>query len=144
MLILKYNKIKSKIFNSKFNLNFYKKYLSSKLLASQQIYTDTTYLKNISNKLIDKKQKINLIRFYNRKEKVPLRIMRYYSYFNKELVLKLHLSNWIVFKFAVYNGRKYKSINIYKGSLDKILKCKFKIGDFIFTRAMHIYRNKKK
>lgn len=144
MLILKYSNIKSKLFNSKFNINFYKKYLSSKLLASQQVYKNKFYLKNISNKLVDKKQKNNLIRFYNRKEKVPLRIMRYYSYFNKELLVKLNLSNWIVFKFVVYNGKKYKSINIYKGSLDKILKCKFKLGDFIFTRAMHIFRNKKK
>lgn len=144
MLILKYNHIKSKIFNSKFNINFYKKYLSSKLLASQQVYNDKSYLKNIENKLVSSRQKINLIRFYNRKEKVPLRIMRYYSYFNKELLVKLNLVNWIVFKFVVYNGKKSKSINIYKGSLDKILKCKFKLGDFIFTRVMHIYRNKKK
>jgi hypothetical protein len=144
MLILKYNLVKSKLFNSKFNISFYKKYLSAKLLASQPTYVNTSYLKNISNKLIDNKKKLNLVRFYNRKEKVPLRIMRYYSYFNKEFLLKSKLSNWVVFKFSIYNGKKYKSINIYKGSLDKILKCKFKLGDFIFTRAMHIYRNKKK
>ena len=144
MLILKYKFIKSKIFNSKFNINFYKKYLSSKLLASQQSTNCKSYLKNISTKLIPNKQKIKVIKFYNRKEKVPLRIMRYYSYFNKNLIIKLNLSNWIVFKFMVYNGKKYKSINIYKGSLDKILKCRFKFGDFIFTRVMHIFRNKKK
>lgn len=144
MLILKYNSNKSKIFNSKFNINFYKKYLSSKLLASQELCKNNSYLKNISNKLVVNKQKSNIIKFHNRKEKVPLRIMRYYSYFNKTLLGKLNLSNWIVFKFMIYNGKKYKSINIYKGSLDKILKCKFKLGDFIFTRAMHIYRNKKK
>jgi len=144
MLILKYKFVKSKIFNSKFNINFYKKYLSSKLLASQKFTKDKSYLKNISNKLVENKQKFNVIKFYNRKEKVPLRIMRYYSYFNKDLLGKLNLSNWIVFKFMVYNGKKYKSINIYKGSLDKILKCQFKLGDFIFTRVMHIFRNKKK
>lgn len=144
MLILKYKFIKSKIFNSKFNINFYKKYLSSKLLISQQFTKDITYLKNISNKLVETKQKYKILKFYNRKEKVPLRILRYYSYFNKNLLGKLNLSNWIVFKFMVYNGTKYKSINIYKGSLEKILKCRFKLGDFIFTRVMHIFRNKKK
>lgn len=144
MIYLKYNFIKSKIFNSKFNINFFKKYLSCKLIASNFNSKTNTYFKNISNKLAPTKKKIKLIRFYNRKERVPLRIMRYYSYFNKDLLLKLNLSNWIVFKFVVYNGKKLKSINIYKGSLDKILKCKFKFGDFIFTRAMHIFRNKKK
>lgn len=144
MILLRYSCIKSKILNSKFNINFFKKYLSSKLVASQQTYKTNNYMKNIVSKLIPKKQKFNLIRFYNRKEQVPLRIMRYYSYFNKELLIKLNLSNWIVFKFMVYNGKKFKSINIYKGSLDKILKCKFKFGDFIFTRVMHIFRNKKK
>lgn len=144
MILLKYTLIKSKIFNSKYNINFYKKYLSAKLLASNTFYKNKDYMKNISKKIITKKQKINIVKFYNRKEQVPLRIMRYYSYFNKELLLKLNLSNWIVFKFAVYNGKKFKSINIYKGSLEKILKCKFKFGDFIFSRVMHIYRNKKK
>src|SRR5690606_10973198 len=113
-------------------------------LANQKVYKNNSYIKNIANKLINKKQKINLIQFYNRKERVPLRIMRYYSYFNKDILLKLNLSNWIVFKFVVYNGKKYKSINIFKGSLEIILKCKFKFGDFIFTRVIHIYRNKKK
>ena len=144
MTILKYNSSKSHIFTSKFNINFFKKYLSSKLIASQYNSKPKKYMKNIVLKLINKKQKFNLIKFFNRKEKVPLRIMRYYSYFNKDLLIKLNLSNWIVFKFMVYNGKKFKSINIYKGSLDKILRCKFKFGDFIFTRVMHIFRNKKK
>lgn len=144
MIYLKYSLIKSKIFNSKFNIKFFKKYLSSKLLANSEIYKNKFYIKNIANKLVYTKQKNNLIQFYNRKERVPLRIMRYYSYFNKDILLKLNLSNWIVFKFVVYNGKKFKSINIFKGSLEKILKCKFKFGDFIFTRVMHIYRNKKK
>ena len=144
MINFKYSLIKSKILNSKFNIKFFKKYLSSKLLASQKKYKNDSYMKNIVGKLINTKQKVNLIKFYNRKERVPLRIMRYYSYFNKDNLIKLNLSNWIVFKFVVYNGRKYKSINIFKGSLEKILKCNFKFGDFIFTRVMHIYRNKKK
>lgn len=144
MICLKYSLIKSKIFNSKFNIKFFKKYLSSKLLANRKTYKNNFYIKNIANKLIYTKQKVNLVRFHNRKERVPLRIMRYYSYFNKDTLLKFNLSNWIVFKFVVYNGKKYKSINIFKGSLEKILKCKFKFGDFIFTRVMHIYRNKKK
>lgn len=144
MIILKYNLNKSHIFISKFNINFFKKYLSSKLLASSHNTKSKKYMKNIVSKLINKKQKFNLIKFFNRKEQVPLRIMRYYSYFNKDVLIKLNLSNWIVFKFMVYNGKKFKSINIYKGSLDKILKCKFTFGDFIFTRVMHIFRNKKK
>jgi len=144
MINFKYSLIKSKILNSKFNIKFFKKYLSSKLLANQKKYKNDSYMKNIVGKLINTKQKVNLIKFYNRKERVPLRIMRYYSYFNKDNLIKLNLSNWIVFKFVVYNGRKYKSINIFKGSLEKILKCNFKFGDFIFTRVMHIYRNKKK
>ena len=87
MILLRYSSIKSKILNSKFNINFFKKYLSSKLVASQQTYKTNNYMKNIVSKLIPKKQKFNLIRFYNRKEQVPLRIMRYYSYFNKELLI---------------------------------------------------------
>ena len=144
MILFKYSCSKSKIFISKFNINFFKKFLSSKLVASHHNYKTNKFMKNIFSKFINKKQKFNLIKFFNRKEQVPLRIMRYYSYFNKDLLIKLNLSNWIVFKFMVYNGKKFKSINIYKGSLDKILKCKFKFGDFIFTRVMHIFRNKKK
>jgi hypothetical protein len=108
--LLKYRKIN---YCSKFILKLYKKFLSTKL----SIY----YNKCMYNNIINKKIKFNINKlmnqtkiFYNRKELVPLRIFRYYTYFNISTLLNLKISKFFTNKLSVYNGKKAKPINIFK------------------------------
>lgn len=98
-------------FCSKFIIKLYKKFLSTKLA----IY----YNRNIYPNIINKKIKFNFNKlfnqikiFYNRKEYVPLRIFRYYTYFNINTLLNLKISIFYTNKLSIYNGKKAKPINI--------------------------------
>jgi hypothetical protein len=108
-------KLKHRNFNfcSSFILKLYKKFLSTKL----SIY----YNKCIYNNLKIRNLKFNPNKllyqtkiFYNRKEQVPLRILRYYIYFNINLLLNLKISNFYTNKLSIYNGKKAKPVNIFK------------------------------
>lgn len=108
-------KLKNKrfFFCSRFILKLYKKFLSSKLT----IYYNKCNYKNIRNSRLKVNQTQLLARskiFYNRKEFVPLRILRYYLYFNPLTLISLGATTLISSKITVYNGKKAKPINIYK------------------------------
>lgn len=108
--LLKYRNIN---FCSKFILKLYKKFLSTKL----SIYYNRCIYDNIINKKIkfNPNKLINQTKlFYTRKEFVPLRIFRYYTYFNINTLLNLKISKFFTNKLNVYNGRKAKPINIFK------------------------------
>jgi hypothetical protein len=100
-------------FCSFFIIKLYKKFLSTKL----SIYFNVCKYDNIFNKQIkfNASKLINKTKiFYNRKEFVPLRILRYYVYFNINSLLNLKISNFFTNKLSVYNGKKAKPINIFK------------------------------
>lgn len=113
-IILNYNLNKRRIiFCSVFIIKLYKKFLSIKLT----IYNNNCIYKNlkltttkINKNILLSKTKI----FYNRKEFVPLRILRYYLYFNFKQLINLGVTNFLTNKISVYNGKKAKPINIYK------------------------------
>jgi len=130
-------------FCSVFFIKLYKKFLSIKLTIffNKCKYINIKYstLKVNKNTLL-LKSKV----FYNRKELVPLRILRYYLYFNFKQLIELGVMNIITNKINVYNGKKAKPINIYKGLIEKLVRCNFKFGDFIFSRHPHIYKKKTK
>lgn len=114
-IILTYTLKKRRIFFcSSFVIKLYKKFLSLKLTVYNNICIYKN-IKQITNLKINKnilltKPKI----FYNRKEFVPLRILRYYLYFNFKYLIDLGVTNIITNKISVYNGKKAKPINIYK------------------------------
>jgi hypothetical protein len=100
-------------FCSSFFIKLYKKFLSLKLT----IYFNKCKYKNIktSNLKINKKKLLVKPKiFYNRREIVPLRILRYHLYFNFKQLVNLGVNNFITTKLNVYNGKKAKPINIYK------------------------------
>jgi hypothetical protein len=108
--LLKYRNIN---FCSAFILKLYKKFLSTKLA----IYYNKCMYYNIINKKIKfnfNKLSNQIKIFYNRKEYVPLRIFRYYTYFNIITLLNLKISIFYTNKLSIYNGRKAKPINIFK------------------------------
>ena len=113
-LFLNYNlKKRNYLFCSKFFINLYKKFLSLKLT----IYFNKCKYNNIKNLKIKINKNMLLLKskiFYNRKEIVPLRILRYYLYFNFKQLINLGVTNLITNKISVYNGKKAKPINIYK------------------------------
>ena len=47
-------------------------------------------------------------------------------------------------KLSVYNGKRSKFINVHKGLLEVTIRCSFKFGDLIFTRARYKFKKKKK
>lgn len=114
LLNLNYNFTKRRfIFCSNFIIKLYKKFLSLKLT----IYYNKCIYNNLKLSTIKINKNILLSRtkiFYNRKEIVPLRILRYYLYFNFKQLLNLGVTNIITNKISVYNGKKAKPINIYK------------------------------
>jgi len=141
-LLYKLNSRKYK-FCSSFGLKIYKKFLSIKL----SVYYNKCNYYNILNKKIrfNPNKLINQTKiFYNRKELIPIRILRYYAYFNISTLLNLGISKILTNRLSVYNGKKAKPINIYKGLVEKLVKCRFKFGDLIFTRYPHIFKHKSK
>jgi hypothetical protein len=101
-------------FCSNFIIKLYKKFLSLKLT----VYNNLCIYKNIqqiSNVKINKNILLSKAKiFYNRKDFAPLRILRYYLYFNFKHLIDLGVTNIITNKISVYNGKKAKPINIYK------------------------------
>jgi len=101
------------LFCSNFFIKLYKKFLSLKLT----VYFNKCKYNNITNLNVKVNKNTLLLKskiFYNRKEIVPLRILRYYLYFNFKQLINLGVTNIITNKISVYNGKKAKPINIYK------------------------------
>lgn len=114
MLILKYKLKQRNIkFCSHYIIQFYKKFLSIKLSI---YYNKCNYINIINNKLkLNSIKLLNQIKiFYNRKEYIPLRILRYYLYFDLNYLIQLKINTFISNKLSVYNGKKAKPINIFK------------------------------
>ena len=115
LLILNYKlNRRNYFFCSNFFIKLYKKFLSIKLTIffNKCKYNNIKHLNlKINKNTLLLKSKV----FYNRKEIVPLRILRYYLYFNFKQLLDLGVTNFITNKISVYNGKKAKPINIYKG-----------------------------
>jgi hypothetical protein len=113
-LILNYNLNKRNyLFCSTFFIKLYKKFLSLKLT----IFFNKCKYDNLKNFKLKLNKNILLLKsktFYNRKEIAPLRILRYYLYFNFKQLIGLGVTNFITNKINVYNGKKAKPINIYK------------------------------
>lgn len=108
---LSYSNSKKLKFISYYIFKLFKKFLSLKLT----IFFNKCNYKNI----INLKKKINIFNlkpkiFYNRKEIVPLRILRYNLYFNITQLKELNVGFLLNNKLSVYNGKKAKPINIFK------------------------------
>lgn len=106
---------------SNYIIQFYKKYLSTKLsnYYNNCKYKNLISLKklNISINTLVNKSKI----FYNRKELLPIRIFRYFMYFDILKLAELGITYLInPRKLNIYNGKKAKPINILQ-DLSKIL-----------------------
>lgn len=138
----KFNLIKRKRYNftSNYNVKLYKKCLSLKL-----IFID----KNIKqpNLIINKNPKIpiNILKtVYARKEKIPLRLFRFFFLLDYNYLINLGVKFLVAKKLSVYNGKRAKLINITQSLLEITLKCNFKFGDLIFTRARYKFKKKKR
>lgn len=135
----KFNRLK---YYSLFNFKLYKLFLNLKLLKNNFDLNKISIVKKI--KTINYKTTPNL-NIFLRKTKVPLRILRYSEYLQKFNLPKTYiLQKFFSKKIFVYNGKRLKPINIFKGDIEQILKCNFKFGDFILTRVPNIFKKKKK
>ena len=89
-------------------------------------------------KIIENQTKI----YYNRNELIPFRLLRFLFYISS--LKKNVISKIIPAKLTVYNGKEDRLIDIHRGLLSKLIRCKFTFGSFIFTRALYVFRRKKK
>ena len=95
-------------FTSKYNVKLYKKCLSLKL-----IFKNTQIIQ--PNLITIKKNLIssNILKcIYARKEKIPFRLLRFFFLFNYTFLINLGIKFMVAKKLSVYNGRKFKLINI--------------------------------
>lgn len=127
-------------FTSRYNLKLYKKSLSVKLFLLQKE-------DNIPNLLFSKSTKIPvtiLKKIYVRNETIPLRLLRFFLLLNFSRLIYRGVKFLVAKKISVYNGKICKFININRGLLEVTLKCSFRFGDLIFTRARFQFKKKKK
>jgi hypothetical protein len=127
-------------FTSKYNVKLYKKCLSLKLIFSEGNI-------NQPNLIVDKKNTspVRLLKcIYARSEKIPLRLLRFFFLLNYTNLMNMGIKFLVAKKLSVYNGNKAKLININSGPLEVTLRCSFKFGDLIFTRAKNKFKKKKK
>lgn len=113
---LNYKNMHKLKFFSIFYYKLFKKYLSSKLTI---FYNKCIYL-NILNTQTDlnlntKKSKI----FYNRRDIVPIRLLRYFLYLNISILKLCNVGFFITNKLSVFNGKRAKPINIFRELLNK-------------------------
>jgi len=124
---------------SKYNVKLYKKYLSFKILTKKE---DTP-----PNLVVSKDASIP-IKFvkciYTRKELIPFRVLRFFHLLNDDVYKAMGVKFLVSRKLSVYNGKRSKFINVHKGLLEVTIRCSFKFGDLIFTRARYKFKKKKK
>lgn len=94
-------------FTSKFNVRLYKKYLSLKLVLSD----NTIKLPNIS-KGNDRRVFKQLKQVYARRELVPLRLLRFFYLLKYPQLIALGIKFLVAKKLSVYSGNKAKFINV--------------------------------
>ena len=139
-LVLKYTTLRRMKFTSKYNMKLYKKSLSLKLLLKNE----NILLPNLT---ISKDKEISakfIKTFYNRREIIPIRLLRFFYFLDYDSLLDIGVKFLLAKKLSVYTGRFSKLININKSLQDILLKCSFKFGDLIFTRARFRFKKKKK
>lgn len=144
MIILKFNNNRLNNYTSYFNYKLFKRFLIIKILLllkvsklKSRFYLNFLGIKS-GKKIIENSSKI----YYKRNEFIPFRLLRFFffiSSLHKNIVSKI-----VPLKLSVYNGKEDKIIDVHKGALIKLIKCKFKFGSFIFTRALYAFRRKKK
>ena len=136
---LKYKKNKRLKYTSKYNVKLYKKCLSFRLL--KQNIKDQPNL----NCLHDPKAPVRIVKYiYARKEIIALRLLRFFYFLDYAYWINSNVKSFFGKNLSVYNGKKPKIINVNKGLLEVTLKCKFKFGDLIFTRARYKFKSKSK
>ena len=140
LLIIKNNRCLN--FTSKYNVKLYKKCLSFKLFFDKK--KNLKY--NQPNLFLINKNSLSssflFKRIYARREYIPLRLLSFFVILNS--VVKLtDMSFMISPKLSVYSGKLLKLIGSSFGDLVAI-RCGYRFGDLIFTRARYVFRKKKK
>jgi len=129
-------------FTSKYNIKLYQKCLGFILLRLDSKVT-------LPNLIVKKNKKIPikyLKVIYNRQERVPFRLFKFLSEVMKNEIFYFHqigIKFLIAKKIFVYNGKVSKFVNLQKGLFEKTIRCFFKFGDLIFTRARYKFKKKK-
>ena len=103
-----YSKNRRINFTSKYNIKLYKKCLSFKLIFLTQQSLQPNLLisrdKDIPIKFLKK--------IYCRNERVPLRLIRFFSLLNYNKLIYLGVKYLVSKKLSVYNGKRAKLINV--------------------------------
>lgn len=126
-------------FTSKYNVKLYKKCLSLKLILLEK----DIKLPNIQLCKDKDAAVIMLKTFYNRRERIPLRLLRFFYLLNYNRLIFFGVKKLLAKKLFVYNGKHAKLINVNRGLLEVTLKCSYTFGDLIFTRARYKFKKKK-
>ena len=144
MILLKFNNHRVNKYSSYHTYKLFKQFLIMKLLLSiklskikSQYYLQLLGFKK-GLKIIENQPKI----YYNRNELIPFRLLRFFFYIS--LLKKNVISKIIPSKLTVHDGKEARLIDIHRGLLSKLIRCKFTFGSFIFTRALYVFRRKKK
>ena len=95
-------------FTSKYNVKLYKKCLSLKLIFIDININQPNLIINKSNSIPVKVLKC----IYARKERIPLRLLRFFFLLNYTNLMNLGVKFLVAKKLSVYNGKKAKLINI--------------------------------
>jgi hypothetical protein len=95
-------------FTSKYNVKLYKKCLSLKLLFINVNLHQPNLIINKNNTIPVKILKC----IYARKERIPLRLLRFFFLLNYTNLMNLGVKFLVAKKLSVYNGKKAKLINI--------------------------------
>lgn len=135
-----YKKNKRLKYTSKYNVKLYKKCLSFKLLKQHNIKDQPNL-----NCLSADKSPLKIVKYiYARKEIIPLRLLRFFFFLNQRYYLNKNVKTLLGKRLSVYNGKRAKMINVHRGFLEVTLRCKFKFGELIFTRARYKFKSKSK
>lgn len=127
-------------FTSKSNVKLYKKCLSFKLIFFSKNITQPNLIIS-KNSLIP----VKILKcIYARREKIPLRLLRFFSFLNIKDLILFGVKFLVAKRLTVYNGYKKKFINIHTALLEITLRCSYRFGDLIFTRARYKFKKKKK
>lgn len=95
-------------FTSKYNVKLYKKCLSLKLIFIDKKITQPNLILNKSNQVPLKFLKC----IYARKERIPLRLLRFFYLLDYNYLMGLGVKFLVAKKLSVYSGRRAKLINI--------------------------------
>jgi hypothetical protein len=131
IFVLKKNKRYN--FTSKYIVKLYKKCLSFKLLFCDNMINQPNLILS-KNPLIP----VYFVKcIYARRERVPFRLLRFFSLLNTKELINFGVKYLIATRLSVYNGCKKKFINIKAALLELTIRCSFRFGDLIFTRARY-------